>query len=68
VTLGGSVPNEPTSADETNSTLGPADPTTFREDVLNTSDSSGLHPEDEASGRRLKDQYRQGAREISRLD
>ena len=68
VDLIGVVSDQPNSADETNSVVGPSDPSVVREDVANTSTSSGLHPEDEASGQKLKEQYRAGAREISRMD
>lgn len=39
-----------------------------REDVTNTSDSSGLRAGDEAAGERMKDQLRRGATEVSRMD
>jgi hypothetical protein len=44
------------------------DPLLVREDVKNTSDSSGLHNDDEAKGKVLKDQLKRGLREVQPLD
>jgi hypothetical protein len=43
-------------------------PLLVREDVKNTSDSSGLHADDEARGEVIKDQLKRGLREIQPLD
>jgi hypothetical protein len=43
-------------------------PLLAREDVKNTSDSSGLHADDEARGKVVKDQLKRGLREIQPMD
>lgn len=43
-------------------------PLLAREDVKNTSDSSGLHADDEAKGEVMKEQLKRGLRQISPLD
>jgi hypothetical protein len=43
-------------------------PLLAREEVKNTSDSSGLHADEEAKGQVMKDQLKRGLREISPLD
>ena len=43
-------------------------PLLAREDVKNTSDSSGLHTDDEARGELLKKQLKQGLREVQPMD
>jgi hypothetical protein len=43
-------------------------PTLVREEVKNTSDSSGLHVDDEARGELIKEQLKRGLREIQPLD
>ena len=70
VELTRSVPGEPNTPDEAGeaSPLHPVDPTTGREDVLNTSTSSGLHPDDEGSDDLLKRQLREGHQMPSRMD
>ena len=63
-------PGEVSSSDEA------ADPsvqnadnaTLVREEVQNTSDSSGLHAEDEAKGELMKAQLKRGLREIQPMD
>lgn len=63
-------PREVSSSDEA------ADPsvqnadnaTLVREEVKNTSDSSGLHADDEAKGKVMKDQLKRGLREVQPMD
>ena len=43
-------------------------PLLVRDDVKNTSDSSGLHADDEAKGEVMKDQLKRGLRQISPMD
>lgn len=43
-------------------------PMLVREDVKNTSDSSGLHADEEAKGEVMKDQLKRGLREIQPMD
>lgn len=60
------IDEQPSSPDETNSSAATAG--RVREDVTNTSDSSGLRADDEASGEATRDLLRRGATEVSRMD
>src|SRR5918997_151835 len=55
-------PRQVTSNDEAGdpSVMNADNPMLVREDVKNTSDSSGLHADDEAKGKVLKDQLKRG--------
>lgn len=66
----GAKESEPTMADEggESSIQQPADPTRVREDVLNTSTSSGMHHDDPGSDDLLKRQLREGHQLPSRMD
>ena len=63
-------PGQPNTGDEAGDvSMANADnPMLVREDVKNTSDSSGLKTDDEARGERLKEQLRRGAREVQPMD
>ena len=63
-------PGQPASGDEAGDvSMANADnPMLVREDVKNTSDSSGLHADDEAKGQTLKEQLKRGAQEIQPMD
>jgi hypothetical protein len=63
-------PRQVTSNDEAGdpSVQNADNPLLVREDVKNTSDSSGLHVDDEARGEKLKEQLKRGSREISPMD
>ncbi len=65
-----SKPGQPAGSDEAGdvSVQNADNPMLVREDVRNTSDSSGLHATDEAKGEKLKEQLRRGAREVQPLD
>jgi hypothetical protein len=63
-------PGQPSGSDEAGdvSVQNADNPMLVREDVKNTSDSSGLHAADEAKGEKLKDQLRRGGREAQPMD
>ena len=63
-------PGQPAGNDEAGdvSVQNADNPLLVREDVKNTSDSSGLHADDEAKGEQLKEQLRRGAREVRPMD
>ena len=63
-------PGEATSNDEAAdpSVQNAENPMLVRDDVKNTSDSSGLRNDDEAKGQQIKEQLKRGAREIQPLD
>jgi hypothetical protein len=63
-------PGQPNTSDEAGDvSIANADnPMLVREDVNNTSDSSGLHVDDPARGDKLKEQLRGGAREVQPMD
>jgi hypothetical protein len=63
-------PGQPTMDDEAGDvSIANADnPMSVREEVKNTSDSSGLRADDEARGEQIKKQLKRGAREIQPLD
>lgn len=63
-------PGEPTMPDEAGDVAAQnADnPALTREEVKNTSDSSGLHATDEAAGEKIKELLRKGAQQVSRMD
>jgi hypothetical protein len=63
-------PGEVTSNDEAAdpSVQNAENPMLVREEVKNTSDSSGLHADDEAKGETMKDQLKRGLREIQPMD
>jgi hypothetical protein len=63
-------PRQVTSNDEAGdpSVQNAENPMLTREDVNNTSDSSGLHADDEAKGELIKEQLKRGARGVSPLD
>lgn len=60
-------PPEASTADETGS-AGADNPTVEREEVTNTSDSSGLHATDEAAGESIKELLRKGGQQVSKMD
>ena len=62
------LPPQSVSPDELSSEVAPDDPGAAREDVGNTSDSSGLRAGDEADGERIRELHRRGATEISKMD
>ncbi len=63
-------PGQVTSNDEAGdpSVMNADNPMLVREDVKNTSDSSGLHADDEAKGRVLKEQLKRGLSEVQPMD
>ena len=63
-------PGQVTSNDEAGdpSVMNADNPMLVREDVKNTSDSSGLHAEDEAKGQVLKEQLKRGLTEVQPMD
>jgi hypothetical protein len=63
-------PRQVTSNDEAGdpSVQNAENPMLAREDVKNTSDSSGLHADDEAKGEVIKDQLKRGLREVQPMD
>ena len=63
-------PGEVTSNDEAGdpSVQNAENPMLVREEVKNTSDSSGLPVDDEARGEVMKDQLKRGLREIQPMD
>jgi hypothetical protein len=63
-------PGEPTMPDEAGdvSAQNADNPMLTREEVKNTSDSSGLHATDEAAGERIKELLRKGSQLVSRMD
>lgn len=63
-------PGEPRETDESGdvSMQNADNPTLVREEVKNTSDSSGLRASDEAAGEKIKEQLRKGHRLVSRMD
>jgi hypothetical protein len=63
-------PGEARSNDEAGdpSVQNAENPMLVREEVKNTTDSSGLHADDEAKGEVMKEQLKRGAREIQPMD
>ena len=63
-------PGQVTSSDEAGdpSVMNADNPMLVREDVKNTSDSSGLHADDEARGKILKEQLKRGSSEVQPMD
>lgn len=63
-------PGEVTSGDEAAdpSVQNADNPLLVREDVKNTSDSSGLHADDEAKGKVIKEQLKRGAKDVRPTD
>ena len=63
-------PGVPNTSDEAgDASIQNADnPMVVREEVKNTSDSSGLHATDEAAGEKIKEQLRKGHQLVSRMD
>jgi hypothetical protein len=63
-------PREVSSSDEAaDPSVQNADhPMLVREEVKNTSDSSGLHADDEARGEVMKDQLKRGLRDVRPMD
>jgi hypothetical protein len=60
-------PPEANIADETGSAVAD-NPTVQREEVNNTSDSSGLPATDEAAGESIKELLRKGGQQVSKMD
>jgi hypothetical protein len=63
-------PGQPNSNDEAGdaSVMNADNPMLVREEVKNTSDSSGLHADDEARGKVIKEQLKRGASEVQPTD
>ena len=63
-------PGQVSSSDEAGdpSAMNADNPMLVREDVKNTSDSSGLHADDEAKGQLLKEQLKRGLSEVQPMD
>ena len=63
-------PRQVTSGDEAAdpSVQNAENPMLAREDVKNTSDSSGLHGDDEAKGELIKEQLKRGATNVRPMD
>jgi hypothetical protein len=68
--LTGIKPREASSNDEAGdpSVQNADNPLLVREDVKNTSDSSGLHSDDEAKGQAIKEQLKRGATDVQPMD
>ncbi len=62
-------PSQPNAPDEIGGIEDVEDnPMLVREEVKNTSDSSGLHSNDDAAGEKIKEQLRKGHQQVSRMD
>ena len=68
VRISGIKPAEPSVADDAGERNAADDPQVVREDVKNTSTSSGLPADDEAAGEQTKELLRRGGQEVTKMD